>query len=215
MAYSLPDIAITGAVIEAAWGNAARSSLAETAPGLAAAKGDLWTATGANAGEMLAVGANDEIPIADSGESGGIKWGGLEGCRLSLSGAFTTATAVSNPIDWDVEDWDTSGLHESVTNPERITILTAGIYLVTAGVNFNVDATGRRVLGFQLNGTDVAPLMTIPAEDGFTTEIGIAGIMELGPADYVAASAIQRSGGDLDILAVRSYFAIQKLRVAP
>lgn len=49
MAYSLPDAAVTGEIITAAWGNDVRNSIAETAAAKAATSGRIFKATGSNA----------------------------------------------------------------------------------------------------------------------------------------------------------------------
>ena len=49
MAYSLPAIAVTGAIIAASWGNDVRGSIAETAAARAATAGRGFRITGANA----------------------------------------------------------------------------------------------------------------------------------------------------------------------
>lgn len=73
MAFGLPILAVTGELVAASWGNATRDSLAETAPAKAAAKGDSFWATGANAIEVLTAGANGKIIAFDSAQSGGVK----------------------------------------------------------------------------------------------------------------------------------------------
>ncbi len=94
MAYSLPDIAVTGAVIEAAWGNAVRGSLAETAPAKATTKGDLWVATGLNAGARVGfTGAGGQILITDAAEASGVGWHRIDYANLTqphaVSGSAT------------------------------------------------------------------------------------------------------------------------------
>lgn len=55
---------------------------------LAAAKGDLLAATGDNAWARLAVGANDEIPVADSAQSSGIVWKKIGNAMVASNAAI-------------------------------------------------------------------------------------------------------------------------------
>jgi hypothetical protein len=50
------------------------NNMAAMAPDIFTTKGDLFVATGADVGARLAVGANDQILTADSGQTTGVKW---------------------------------------------------------------------------------------------------------------------------------------------
>lgn len=101
MAYNLPPLAVTGVIIPAAWGNAARDSIAATAVGLASAAGQIPYATGANALAMLAAGsANKLLGMNSAGTapewksvtadgSGNLAGGTYNGQTLSASASFT------------------------------------------------------------------------------------------------------------------------------
>lgn len=43
------------------------------------AKGDLAVGTGSNTAAKLTVGSNDQLPVADSSQTTGIRWGGIDG----------------------------------------------------------------------------------------------------------------------------------------
>jgi hypothetical protein len=59
--------------------------------------------------------------------------------RLTRSTNYSyTSSAV---IPWDVEAYDTDSMHESVTNPGRITFSTTGLYLITFGALVNFTGT--------------------------------------------------------------------------
>jgi hypothetical protein len=53
------------------------------------AKGDLIVGTGADAFSRLAVGANNTVPIADSAETTGIRWGGAWGTYTNSTSGIT------------------------------------------------------------------------------------------------------------------------------
>lgn len=64
---TLPDVAVTGTVIEAAWGNDVRAAVTENPAYLAAAQGDLFRATGAGAIERFASSGPGVLAAASAG----------------------------------------------------------------------------------------------------------------------------------------------------
>jgi hypothetical protein len=83
MAYTAPSSRSTGDLITAAiWESDIRGNILLTAPALMTTKGDIVAATAANAPSRLAIGANDTVLTAASGEATGLKW-------ASAGGAFT------------------------------------------------------------------------------------------------------------------------------
>lgn len=54
--------------------------------------------------------------------------------RLTNAGVQALSGTTDNLITWDTETMDTDSMHEGVTNPSRITINTAGDYVVGASV---------------------------------------------------------------------------------
>lgn len=51
-------------------------------------------------------------------------------CIRSTTAAYTNATALAWP---DADEYDTDSMHDTVTNNTRITIKTAGVYVITTG----------------------------------------------------------------------------------
>jgi hypothetical protein len=115
----------------------------------------------------------------------------------------------------DVEDNDAFSMHNPASNPERLTIPVAGIYLATAGVQWsNTSQAGARGLviatgsGFFLGRVRYA---ASPGASQWTWQVTF-GMAALAAADFVYSQAWQSSGGNLDIDAVTaSFFSIVKL----
>jgi len=96
-----------------------------------------------------------------------------------------------NPGDFrymaaDTEDFDTDGMHDTVTNNSRITPTTAGIYLFTATVQFPSVAGGTRQVAISINrSTVVAQVDGPPEASGFQTSISVSGAWSMnGTTDY-------------------------------
>jgi hypothetical protein len=74
--WTSPRTWVTAELVTAAIGNTHwRDNLKETAPHLVTTKGDIVVASAANNLDRVGVGSNDEVLIAASGETTGIKWG--------------------------------------------------------------------------------------------------------------------------------------------
>lgn len=69
-----------------------------------------------------------------------IEVGGTAGCRLRRSG--TQAISGTTTVSWDAEDYDTDTMHDNSTNPERITINTAGKYMIECMLTTTNTGTG-------------------------------------------------------------------------
>lgn len=111
-----------------------------------------------------------------------------------------TLTGNYQAIALDAEDVDTDGMHDTVTNNTRLTAQTAGKYELSAQVTFQINATGRRLARFNVNGaslggqTEVMPTTLA----GSTISIMLPTIEAvLAVGDYVELVAFQSSGANL------------------
>jgi len=99
MAWTAPRTYTTAELITAAILNSDhRDNLLQTGPALVTTKGDIVAATAANTLSRLAVGANDTILTAASGEATGLKWGtGVAAATQAEMEAETSLTVYSPP----------------------------------------------------------------------------------------------------------------------
>jgi hypothetical protein len=118
--------------------------------------------------------------------------------RLARS-AFSVANATNTVLDWDSEVFDFGGLHDLSTNPSRITIETAGKYLVGAYLQFVANATGVRVVSILLNGSTISGDQRVTAGAGVTTNITPVALLDLAVGDYVEVLVFQNSGVSLNV----------------
>jgi len=76
-------------------------------------------------------------------------------CKVTKSTDQTIPTGVHTPITWDTENYDTNDMHNTVTNNSRITIKTAGKYLLVGQTTWTSNSGGsRRDSKFLKNGVD-------------------------------------------------------------
>lgn len=116
------------------------------------AKGDLAGGTGANTAAKLTVGTNGYHLVADSAQSTGLKWQGFIGASVYNSAAQTVSAATEFTATFDSETYDTSSIHEGVTNPTRLTLPLAG-YWRLAGHIYLPSTAGSSYAFLRLNGS--------------------------------------------------------------
>lgn len=117
-------------------------------------------------------------------------------CGVSLAGAvgFVAATAV--PVSWDTEQYDSDNMFVAGA-PTRLTVRTAGLYLITATWMWNSFATGYRFHQIALNGGGVLTRDTRNAVNGDITSAVVATQAQLAVNDYVELVVYHNAGGTL------------------
>ena len=112
-------------------------------------------------------------------------------------------------VTWDTEEYDTDTMF-TTGSPTLMTCVTPGIYLVTATLVFATNATGARLLLLMKNPSSASDTtanfagnwaMASTAENVLSVSCPIS----LAATDVIRCSALQQSGGALNIGAVPSY----------
>lgn len=118
-------------------------------------------------------------------------------CRVFRSTTQTLTTGVAAAIAFDSERFDTDTMHSTVSNTERITFTTAGVYVVTGILTYASNATGNRVTYIRINGAASLGYDLRAAVSGDTTNAIVTTTYKFAAADYVELIGIQNSGGNL------------------
>ena len=126
----------------------------------------------------------------------------------------TASTSILNntltTIPFATETKDTGGtwdgaMHDNVTNNSRVTITTTGTYQVSARISWTANATGRRTMQLNKNGTGIDsigianPGASDPAICYHSAEYNLTA------GDYLEIQGIQTSGGALTLTANGTY----------
>jgi hypothetical protein len=120
-------------------------------------------------------------------------------CGLTKSANQAIVTATLTPVTFDTETFDTDTMHSTVSNTSRITIQTAGTYLVTGQLAWaTAAAKGGKILLYK-NGSVYQTGIVITSAT-YYTHPNITCIMQLAVNDYVEFYAYQDSGSNLNIL---------------
>jgi hypothetical protein len=133
----------------------------------------------------LLVGSSDVVPA----------------CVATVGSNFTLATSTDlNGISFNSEDFDTDGIHDNVTNNERLTCQTAGKYFIFAIISFSSNGTGYRRLALRMNagGTYIAYQQN-DAPAAYRHSLCVKAIKNLVATDYLYLYTRQNSGSTLTI----------------
>jgi hypothetical protein len=177
-------------------------------PTLLTAKGDLISATAASTVARLAVGSNDQILVADSTASTGLKWATpasgatYVGASVYKSADQTISTATQTIISWNNEDFDTDSIHDNSTNNGRFTIPTGkgGKYLIAAFIpSYHLSSNVQFYIDVFKNGSLLYSLMS-PYMTGYLNQGPSAStVVNAAAADYFELRITQSSGGNATI----------------
>lgn len=129
--------------------------------------------------------------------------------RATKSGAQTLSNGATTALTFDTETFDTAALHSTSSDTSRLTAVTAGKYMCEGTVRFNANSTGKRLALIQKNAATIYAVQeqnAVPSPD--ETHVCVCGLVDLGVGDYVELYASQNSGGNLDVSASFTHFAM-------
>lgn len=118
-------------------------------------------------------------------------------------------------VSFDAENYDdgtAAGMHESVTNPTRLTCQVPGVYMVSAYGRLANSTTGVRQINIRLNGSIVVSTLTIPPSgSGFGDDLPVVAQLKMNVGDYVEVTIFQTSGGAVNFQ-TGNFFAAVMIR---
>jgi hypothetical protein len=176
------------------------------------AKGDLVVGTGADTFSRLAVGANDTVLVAASGEATGLKWAapaaaGFVGAQLTKT-AQSVATGDYYAVTWDTEAFDTNTFHDNSTNNSRVTIPSgkSGYYRFSGIMTFASNSTGSRLVRIHKNGSNIVWVGWLAGlAGGNETGVVFCHTLNATAGDYFELFVKQESGSGLNVTANSSW----------
>lgn len=121
-----------------------------------------------------------------------------ERARIYNDANIAIATGVVTTLTFNTVRYDTDTLY-SATNPSRLTARWPGNYSIGAGVRFEANAVGVRLVTLRLNGTTMIATSLVPNAGGAIQQtLNVNTDYELVPTDYVEVQVFQDSGGPLN-----------------
>jgi hypothetical protein len=116
-----------------------------------------------------------------------------------LPPAQSIPSETTTALQFDTEAFDTQDLHDPA-NPERLRAPITGTYVLTASVEWEPAALGRRELQIDAQGARVAATSEVPGEPDDSPFQSVTAIRRLGAGSFATARVTQTSG---DPIAVR------------
>ena len=112
-------------------------------------------------------------------------------CRVKQTSGQVVNDATNATLAFDAEDFDTDAMHDNATNNSRITINTAGVYLVIASVRYTAGISDDTRISILKNGSNVG----IDERGPNNTRSGmqVMGYYDLAAADYLEAQVYQNN----------------------
>ncbi len=108
-------------------------------------------------------------------------------------------------ISFNSEHHDDGGLHSTVTDTHKLTIPTAGWYVITGHIKWAANATGVRGIRIMNNAATILASLLVDAVQGGVsgTNLSIGTAVKLSANDYLELQVYQNSGGTLNITAAQ------------
>ena len=116
-------------------------------------------------------------------------------CRVYRSGTQSIPNTTRTAVTFDSERYDTNNMHSTSVNTNRITVNTAGLYMISGHVGFSTSTVGFRIAYIIVNGTlQIAIQSTNVRTDGFL-DMSVATTWKAAVNDYFTLEVYQSSGG--------------------
>jgi len=122
------------------------------------------------------------------------------GCRVTHSVNQSILDSTATILAFDTERWDTDGIHDPVTNNSRLTVVTAGKYVICANVEWDFTGVGIKIfsLRLRLNGTTEIGRNARRQED--VAVQALCTIYDLAVSDYVEVQVRQVTSSTINVV---------------
>lgn len=123
-------------------------------------------------------------------------------CKVRQTVVQSLTASAYTSLTFTTEDVDSDGIHSTVTNTSRLTIVTPGWYLLAGMVGFATSSVGRRGTRWALNGAAMSATQQIlPANaTGGMNVVAATTLVALIAGDFVELQGFQDSGGALNTI---------------
>jgi len=105
---------------------------------------------------------------------------------VNRSGTQSVGLNTNVPISFTAQEWDNNNFWDLSTNPTRLTVRSAGLYLVCGQIGYtDASASGIRYIFFRKNGTTEYANVALPSGVTNTKELTTVGLIWLAANDYL------------------------------
>lgn len=139
----------------------------------------------------------------------------VQACRVGRAATQSIPNTTNTLVAFDTEDFDTNGMHSTTVNNSRITIQTAGIYVVSfTGQLAGATTYVRTMAMLYLNGANV---LANDQRGGFTANVpqrlNLAIVYQFDAGDFIEIQLYQDSGASrlLEVSDLSPWFAAARI----
>ena len=126
-------------------------------------------------------------------------------CRVYRTTTQSINNNTATAIAFDAERFDNDTMHSTVSNTERITCTTAGVYVVSGSLyTSTTSSSGVRELYVRRNGTDYLCGVTFTGQNN-AMFMNVGTIFKMAATDYFELVYYQSSGGSFTVASTASY----------
>jgi hypothetical protein len=130
-------------------------------------------------------------------------------CLLTNTSSSVTVSSVPFTVPFDSEISDASNLHDNSTNNSRITIGTAGVYIINSIIATLETANGDFGIAIFKNGSEIARVHgDYNSINTSTVHINICHTALLSASDYLEVKLMDIAGNSTVINGTRTYFNV-------
>ncbi len=119
---------------------------------------------------------------------------GAHACRVYNPTPTSFVDSTTTAITWGTESFDIDNWHDNSTNPGRITVSIAGVYLVEAKLDINYSPGGTARLSLLKNGSLLGITGQYIVAGGVQTILALT-TLKLAANDYLTVSFWQATAG--------------------
>ena len=121
-------------------------------------------------------------------------------CRAIRNANISVANNTITAVQFNVNVFDTDGIHSTSVTPERFVIQTGGIYTGCATIQFAANATGLRRVQLRKNGLDTFAEATNLGNSANENTLNAPFLLDFVEGDYIEVRVWQSSGAALNVL---------------
>jgi hypothetical protein len=125
-------------------------------------------------------------------------------CRVYNNANISINDSTSTVLTFNSERWDNNEMHNDA-DTTKLRCRETGLYSIILNISFASNATGRRNVWIELNGSDIIASVEVEPSQSDTTRIIVSTQYRLEKGDYLKAKAYQSSGGALNVLYTGNY----------
>jgi len=130
----------------------------------------------------------------------------LPSCRVYHDASQSIPSVTDTVLAFNSERWDTDSMHDPVTNNSRITIKTAGKYIIFVHIEFQANDTGYRQMHLLLNGATYLAFQEQPTSgSGDPARLSLFTTWNFAADDYVQVRVRHNAGVNLNVISGSAY----------